>query len=322
MVSIAINGFGRVGRCFLRAVHNMVRVSSINCTMSAEKCAHFLKWDSVHGPFSKQVVSLQGGISIDGGPEIRVTNHPKPGSITDADIVVECSGQFNKKSQAEAHLTNGVRTVLISAPSDSKTIIYGVNHSNINSDDRIISIGSCTSNCLVPMVEILDKEFGILSGFFVTVHAYTNDQRILDANHDDWRRARAGGLSMIPTSTGASKVVGEIFPHLRDSLRGSALRVPVADVSLVDFTFCTHKNVSKDVLNNCFLNSNSKVLSCTQEPLVSVDFVGNSSSAIVDLSETICITDNQARILAWYDNEWGFVERMVDTLMFVIKVHF
>ena len=320
-MKIAINGFGRVGRGFLRAVYGVddIVVTSINCTMSPEKCAHFLKWDSTHGPFKGVVEHGSSTITINDGPPILITNYAKPGSIKDADVVVECSGLFNKRAQAQEHLTNGVAKVLISAPSDKpdRTVIFGVNQAQLVASDQIISVGSCTSNCLLPVVATLEDAFGISSGFFVTVHAYTNDQRILDANHDDLRRARAGAVSIIPTSTGASKIVGEVFPKLRDTVKGSSLRVPVNNVSLLDFTFCTERAITVESLRECFKKKCSDVLGYTEESLVSVDFIGNNHSAVIDMQEVVCITNMQGRVLAWYDNEWGFVSRMVDVLRYM-----
>jgi glyceraldehyde 3-phosphate dehydrogenase len=325
-VKVAINGFGRIGRNVLRAIAESgrtdIEVVAINDLASAQANARLLARDSVHGPFPG-TVSVEGDTIIVNGKRIAVTAERDPANLPHAamgvDIALECTGFFTDAAKAGAHIAAGARKVLISAPGKNVdlTVVYGVNHDQLTADHNIVSNASCTTNCLAPVAMVLDREFGIVKGLMTTVHAYTNDQKILDQIHDDPRRARAAALSMIPTTTGAARAVGEVLPQLKGKLDGSAIRVPTPNVSVVDLTFDSARPTTKEEVNAALLaaaNGELKgVLDFTVEPLVSIDFNHSPASSTVDSLETSVIGGNLVRVLSWYDNEWGFSNRMADT---------
>ena len=325
-IKVAINGFGRIGRNILRAIIEAKRddivVVAINDLGDAAANARLLKRDSVHGPFHGSVTVDGDHIVVD-GHRIRVTAERDPGKLPHAelgvDIAMECTGFFTDAAKAGAHLTAGAKRVLISAPGKGVdlTVVYGVNHGKLTSEHRIVSNASCTTNCLAPVAMVLDREFGIVKGLMTTIHAYTNDQKILDQIHDDPRRARAAGMSMIPTTTGAARAVGEVLPQLKGKLDGSAVRVPTPNVSLVDLTFQPGRPVTRDevnaVLREASQNELRGILDFTDEPLVSIDLNHNPASSTIDSLETAVIGGDMVRVVSWYDNEWGFSNRMADT---------
>ena len=324
-MKIAINGLGRIGRCVLRAYYEMkyekkgIKIVAVNSRSAIEQHVHLLKYDSVHGIFCKQITYDAASIKID-DDVIHFYHQSNPQDIEwhkqEVDIVLECSGAFNQKEKASLH---NVKKILVSAPvvDADKTIIYGVNEDTLQAADKVISLGSCTTNCLAPLVNILHKKIGIEHGFMSTVHSYTNDQNIVDNSHKkDLRRARACGVSMVPTSTAAAKMIGRIIPDLQGKIDGSAIRVPVPNVSMIDFTFTVNRETTTDEINNIIQEAACGKLKgivdfCT-DPLVSVDFTHNAHSAIFDSLETKVVDKNFVRILAWYDNEWGFATRMLD----------
>ena len=325
-IKVAINGFGRIGRNVLRAIIEAKRddivVVAINDLGDAAANARLLKRDSVHGPFHGSVVVDGDHIVVD-GHRIRVTAERDPAKLPHAelgvDIAMECTGFFTDAAKAGAHLTAGAKRVLISAPGKGVdlTVVYGVNHDKLTADHRIVSNASCTTNCLAPVAMVLDREFGIVKGLMTTIHAYTNDQKILDQIHDDPRRARAAGMSMIPTTTGAARAVGEVLPQLKGKLDGSAVRVPTPNVSLVDLTFQPGRAVTRDEVNAVLKTASESelkgILDFTDEPLVSIDLNHCPASSTVDSLETAVIGGDMVRVVAWYDNEWGFSNRMADT---------
>ena len=326
VVKVAINGFGRIGRNVLRAIiesgRTDIEVVAINDLASPEANARLLARDSVHGAFPG-TVSVDGDAIVVNGKRIAVTAERDPATLPHAamgvDIALECTGFFTDAAKAGAHITAGAKKVLISAPGKNAhlTVVYGVNHDKLEASHNIVSNASCTTNCLAPVAMVLDREFGIVKGLMTTVHAYTNDQKILDQIHDDPRRARAAGLSMIPTTTGAARAVGEVLPQLKGKLDGSAIRVPTPNVSVIDLTFesarPTTKNEVNQVLAAAAAGELKGVLDFTMEPLVSIDFNGSPASSTVDGLETAVIGGNMVRVLSWYDNEWGFSNRMADT---------
>jgi glyceraldehyde 3-phosphate dehydrogenase len=320
-VRVGINGLGRIGRSVLRAIlgiekySEQIEVVAVNGSMSAEQHAHLIKYDSVHGKFNGEIdfSESENWLSIN-GRKFSLYRERNPENIPwNVDVVLECTGAFNKNSEAMRH---NAEKVIVSAPvADSDvTIVYGVNDYMLQKEHKVISAGSCTTNCLAPIAQTLHSNIGIKSGFMTTIHAYTNDQNILDGNHKDLRRARACGLSMVPTTTGAAKTIGSIIPELKGKIDGTAIRVPVSNVSMVDCTFTTDKKVTVKVINEIFkdaVKKMSNVLSVCEEPLVSIDFVHNPYSAVVDLTGT-CVIGDMCRIAAWYDNEWAFSLRMLD----------
>ena len=325
---IGINGFGRIGRSILRAFYergykkNGLEVIAINSRSNTRQQSHLLRYDSVHGMFHHDVSYTEFLIKVD-GDVINVFNNHSPEDIAwDVDVVFECSGIFNSKEKATKHRGN---SIIVSAPvSDAdQTIIYGVNHRDLDKRNRIISCGSCTTNCLAPVADVIHKKIGIDRGFMSTVHAYTNDQNIIDNSHTDLRRARACATSIIPTHTGAAKLIGKLIPSLDGKIDGSALRVPVPNVSMIDFTFVASRTTSIDEINQCMVDASSNelknILDVSLEPLVSIDFTHNPSSAIFDCTETKVIDSNFVRVLAWYDNEWGFANRMLDIALLLNK---
>jgi glyceraldehyde 3-phosphate dehydrogenase len=331
-VKVAINGFGRIGRNVLRAIiesgRTDIEVVAINDLASPEANARLLARDSVHGAFPG-TVSVDGDAIVVNGKRIAVTAERDPAKLPHAamgvDIALECTGFFTDAAKAGAHITAGAKKVLISAPGKNVdlTVVYGVNHDKIAAEHNIVSNASCTTNCLAPVAMVLDREFGIVKGLMTTIHAYTNDQKILDQIHDDPRRARAAAMSMIPTTTGAARAVGEVLPQLKGKLDGSAIRVPTPNVSVVDLTFESARPTTKDEVNQVLAKASAGelkgVLDFTVEPLVSIDFNHSPASSTVDSLETAVIGGNMVRVLTWYDNEWGFSNRMADTAVAIGK---
>ena len=332
-IKIGINGLGRIGRMIIRSLienkNKNIEIKHINNRSNSETSSLLLKYDSVHGKFKtninykeKNLIINKKKISFSQKEELSKINWKKYG----VDIVLECTGKFNSKEKCIQHIKNGAKKVIVSAPCKGadKTIVYGVNHKSINKDDLIISASSCTTNCLAPLASVINKEFEIEKGFMTTIHSYTADQRLLDNSHKDPRRARAAGQSIVPTSTGASKALGEIIPELQGKIEGIAMRVPTPNVSLVDFIFNSRNKLSVKKINDSFIKASNKelknVLDTTNEKLVSVDFNHNSNSAIVDLSLTSVVGDNMGKVSAWYDNEWGFASRMNDLVEYIHKI--
>ena len=332
-IKIGINGLGRIGRMIIRSLienkNKNIEIKHINNRSNSETSSLLLKYDSVHGKFKtninykeKNLIINKNKISFSQKKELSKINWKKYG----VDIVLECTGKFNSKEKCIQHIKNGAKKVIVSAPCKGadKTIVYGVNHKSINKDDLIISASSCTTNCLAPLALVINKEFEIEKGFMTTIHSYTADQRLLDNSHKDPRRARAAGQSIVPTSTGASKALGEIIPELQGKIEGIAMRVPTPNVSLVDFIFNSRNKLSVKKINESFIKASNKelknVLDTTNEKLVSVDFNHNSNSAIVDLSLTSVVGDNMGKVSAWYDNEWGFASRMNDLVEYIHKI--
>ena len=322
-INIGINGFGRIGRCILSSIiesgRTDVKIKAINATGPLETIVHLLKYDSVHGKFPKDISFGEGYIDCGTGP-IRIfsTYNPKELNWTDVDVVLECTGKFNSKKDTLVHLEQGAKKVLISAPAENadKTIVFGVNENSLTAEDKIISNGSCTTNCLAPIAKILNNSIGIDHGIMTTIHSYTADQSILDKRHKDLYRSRAAALSMIPTSTGAAKAIGAVIPDLEGKLDGSAIRVPTPNVSAVDLTFIAQKITSIDEVNSVVkaasLTPLGRIVSYDAEPKVSIDFNHSSFSSIFAPDQTKVVGKKLVRILAWYDNEWGFSCRMVD----------
>ena len=321
---IAINGFGRIGRLMFRQCYNDPAFDfvAINDLTDAATLAHLLRYDSVHGRFEGPVQVKDGALEV-AGKDIAVLAQPDPGALPwkdmGVDLVIESSGHFTDGAKAKAHLDAGARKVMISAPAKNVelTVVYGVNHTAIDpSRHTMISNGSCTTNCLAPVVKVLKESFGIEHGLLTTVHAYTNDQRILDLPHKDLRRARAAAMSMIPTSTGAARAMASVFPDLQGKLDGLAVRVPTSDVSLVDFTFLGGTAFTRDELLGAFVAAAQGelkgVLEVCQEPLVSIDFRGTTASSIVDAQATVTVGDRMGKVLSWYDNEFAYAARCVD----------
>ena len=332
-IKIGINGLGRIGRMIIRSLienkNKNIEIKHINNRSNSETSSLLLKYDSVHGKFKtninykeKNLIINKKKISFSQKTELSKINWKKHG----VDIVLECTGKFNSKEKCIQHIKNGAKKVIVSAPCKGadKTIVYGVNHKSINKDDLIISASSCTTNCLAPLTSVINKVFEIEKGFMTTIHSYTADQRLLDNSHKDPRRARAAGQSIVPTSTGASKALGEIIPELQGKIEGIAMRVPTPNVSLVDFIFNSRNKLSVKKINESFIKASNNelknVLDTTYEKLVSVDFNHNSNSAIVDLSLTSVVGDNMGKVSAWYDNEWGFASRMNDLVEYIHKI--
>ncbi|QQA44501.1 type I glyceraldehyde-3-phosphate dehydrogenase [Pelagovum pacificum] len=323
-VKVAINGFGRIGRNVLRAIiesgRTDIEVVAINDLGPVETNAHLLRYDSVHGRFPATVTTTEDTIDVGRGP-MRVTAIRNPADLpwSDVDVVMECTGIFTSKEKCQAHLDNGSKRVLISAPgSDAdKTIVYGVNHDTLGADDIIVSNASCTTNCLSPVAKVLNDSIGIVKGFMTTIHSYTGDQPTLDTMHKDLYRARAAALSMIPTSTGAAKAVGLVLPELNGKLDGVAIRVPTPNVSVVDLTFEAAKTTSVEEINDAIRAAADGplkgILGYTDEKLVSTDFNHDSHSSVFHTDQTKVMEGTMCRILSWYDNEWGFSNRMSDT---------
>ena len=326
-VKVAINGFGRIGRLVARALFEQgdtgLELVAINDLADAKANAWLFSRDSVHGKYPGTVTADGNDIVID-GKRIRVTAERDPANLPHAelgvDLVLECTGFFTDRASCQKHLDAGAEKVLISAPGKGVdlTVVFGVNHDMLNADHVIVSNASCTTNCLAPVAKVLNDAVGIERGLMTTVHAYTNDQKILDQVHSDPRRARAAAMSIIPTTTGAARAVGEVLPELKGKLDGSAIRVPVPDVSLVDLTFTPKRDVTKDEVNAILKAASESgplagILDYTDEPLVSIDLMHNAASSTVDSLETAVIDGKLVRVVSWYDNEWGFSNRMVDT---------
>jgi glyceraldehyde 3-phosphate dehydrogenase len=327
---VAINGFGRIGRLVYRAFlersnefSDQYEIAYINDLADIDTNIHLLKYDSIHGPLSKEINKISNEqFSIEEN-KVTVTSVRNPidlkWSDKNVDIILECTGVFASKDKAMSHVESGASKVIVSAPCSGAdiTIVQGVNNKNINLDHQVISNASCTTNCLAPVAFVIDQEFGIENGYMTTIHSYTGDQNTVDTFHKDLRRARAAANNIIPTSTGAAKAVGLVLPHLKGKLDGTAIRVPTPNVSLVDFKFNTKKNISVESLNNKFQeyanNSLKNILGVDRDPKVSSDYNHDSRSSILDLSETTTVSDNFGRILTWYDNEWGFSNRMLET---------
>lgn len=324
-IKVAINGFGRIGRMVLRALAESgrkdIHVIAINDLGSIQDNAHMLKYDSVHGRFPGTVTTTSDSIDIGSG-SIKVLAEPNPEKLPWADlgidIVMECSGRFTDRESAAKHLSAGAQRVLVSAPTTGAdiTVVYGVNHSKIKPEHKVISNGSCTTNCLAPVADVLHQGIGIELGYMTTIHAYTGDQRLVDTLHSDLRRARAAAMSMIPTSTGAAKALGLVLPDLQGKLDGCAIRVPTPNVSLIDFTFTAKRPTTIDEINALMVeaaNGRLKgVLDVASEPLVSIDFNHNPASSSFDITQTQVLQGRFCRVLSWYDNEWGFANRMSD----------
>jgi len=333
MVKVGVNGFGRIGRNVVRAAlasHHDIEFVAVNDLTDAATLAYLLKYDSVHGTIHNDIKATANGITID-GKEMRVFAHPDPNDIPWSDlgveIVVESSGRFTSKDKASRHLKKSVETVIISAPSKDAdaTFCMGVNDKDYDaSKHKIISNASCTTNCLAPVAKVLHAQFGITMGIMTTVHSYTNDQEILDLPHKDIRRGRAAALSMIPTTTGAAKAVGLVLPELKGKFDGISVRVPTPNVSLVDLTFHSEKETSAEAINQAIRDASNGelkgILDYSDEQLVSIDFNNNPHSSIVDTTFTRSVDPHMHKILAWYDNEWGYSNRILDLIAHVAKV--
>ena len=334
MTKVAINGFGRIGRLVARALlsrddHGLELVA-INDLADAKANALLFKRDSIHGAWPGEV-SAEGNEMIVDGKRIRVTAERDPAKLPHkemgVELALECTGFFTDREGGQKHLDAGAKRVLISAPAKGAdlTVVYGVNHEKLTADHTIVSNASCTTNCLAPVAKVLNDLVGIERGLMTTIHAYTNDQKILDQVHSDMRRARAAGMSMIPTTTGAARAVGEVLPELKGKLDGSAIRVPTPNVSLVDLTFNPGRDTSRDEINGALKAASESgplkgVLDYTDEPLVSVDLNGSPASSTVDSLETAVMEGKLVRVVSWYDNEWGFSNRMVDTAAAMAKL--
>ena len=332
-VRIAISGFGRIGRNVLRAIAEAGRkdlqVIAINDLFSAKDNAHLLRFDSVHGRFPGEVKVAGDSIDVGMGPiKVLAERDPKklPWKSLDIDIVMECTGIFTDKEKAAAHLEAGAKRVLVSAPSKGAdlTVVYGVNHDRLKAEHKVVSNASCTTNCLAPVAKVLNDLVGIKTGYMTTIHAYTNDQNVLDQAHKDMRRARAAAINIIPTSTGAAAAVGLVLPELKGKLDGTAIRVPVPNVSVVDLKIIPGRETTVDEVNTAMEHASQQqlkgILGVTREPLVSVDFNHNPNSSTFDLTQTQIVDGRLLRVLAWYDNEWGFSNRMADTAVAMGKL--
>ena len=329
-VKVAINGFGRIGRNVLRAIvengRTDVEVVAINDLGPVETNAHLLRYDSVHGRFPGEITTPADSIALGTGP-IRVTAIRNPDELpwSDVDIVMECTGIFTARDKAAIHLENGSSRVLVSAPSAGadKTIVYGVNHDTITADDMVISNASCTTNCLAPVAKVLNDTVGIKRGFMTTIHSYTGDQPTLDTLHKDLYRARAAAANMIPTSTGAARAVGLVLPELNGKRDGVAIRVPTPNVSVVDLTFEANSDTTPEAINAAIAEAAAGplkgILGYTEEKLVSMDFNHDPHSSIFAADQTKVMDGNMCRVLSWYDNEWGFSNRMADTAIEIAK---
>lgn len=328
-VRVAINGFGRIGRLVLRAAlesgRDDIEFVAVNDLAPAEQNAYLLEYDSVHGKLPMDV-KLEGDTIIVGNQKIKCIAEKDPTKLPwgemNIDVVMECTGIFTAADKARVHLDAGAKRVLVSAPSAGAdaTIVYGVNQDTLKPTDLIVSNASCTTNCLAPVAKVLDDNFGIISGWMTTVHAYTGDQQLLDKNHKDFRRARAAALSMIPTSTGAAKAIGLVLPRLAGKLDGMAIRVPTPDVSVVELVVNLEKDATVDAVNAAMKAAESRTFGYNDKPLVSIDFTGNAHSSIFDASQTKVLGDRLVHVTAWYDNEWGFSNRMGDTAVAMGKL--
>jgi glyceraldehyde 3-phosphate dehydrogenase len=333
-IRIGINGFGRIGRLVFRALYERrlddVQVLAINDLGSVEDNAHLLKFDSVHGRFPGEIATGEGWMDVGRGKfQVLAERDPAklPWKSLKVDVALECTGLFTKRESAAKHLEAGAKRVLVSAPADGAdfTVVMGVNSDQLKPEHSVISNGSCTTNCLAPVAYVLNEGLGIERGFMTTVHAYTSDQNLVDSLHKDMRRARSATLSMIPTSTGAARAMGLVLPALKGKLDGTAIRVPVANVSLIDFKFNAARDTSKDEINELMVkaaNSNrfKGILAVNKDEVVSVDFNHDSHSSTVDLTQTVVLDRRFCRVLSWYDNEWGFSNRMVEAAALIGKL--
>ena len=330
-IKVGINGMGRIGRMVVRSIienkNNKIDIKHINNKTNSEVCASLLKYDSIHGKFDadinfdeNHIIINKNKITFSQETDLNNINWGRLG----VDYIFECTGKFNSKDKLLPHINNGAKKVIVSAPCKNadKTIVYGVNENELKKSDNIISAGSCTTNCLAPVAHVLNENFEIEKGFMTTIHSFTSDQRILDNSHKDLRRARSASQSIVPTSTGASKAIGEIIPSLKGKLDGVAMRVPTPNVSLIELIFCTKKDLSVENINLAFqkFSKKNKILETTKEKLVSIDFNHNPSSSIVDENLTRVVGKNMGKISAWYDNEWGFSNRMCDIVDYLHKI--
>jgi glyceraldehyde 3-phosphate dehydrogenase len=327
-IKIGINGLGRIGRCVLRAIteekRTDVEVVAVNGPAPVETHVHLLKYDSIHGTFRADVVGAPGRISIN-GKAILLTHEKDPQKLdwSGCDVVLECSGKFTKRADAAVHLAKGAKKVLISAPSPDAdaTVVYGVNNAAYRKEYAVVSVGSCTTNCLAPVAKVLHDAVGIESGFMTTIHAYTGDQNLVDSSHKDMRRARAAAQSIIPSTTGAAKALGLVLPELAGKLDGTSLRVPTPNVSMVDLVFFAKKDTTKDEIHaaiDAAANGPMKgILAVSREPLVSIDFNHTTASSTFDATSTFVTGKRCVRVAAWYDNEWAFSLRMLDMSVLV-----
>ena len=332
-IKIGINGMGRIGRMILRTIiennYKNIEIKHINSRANSEACSFLLKYDSIHGRFNAEV-GFEDNYLIINKKKISFSQETNINNIKwkkfDVDYVFECTGKFNSKDKLLPHLDNGVKKVIVSAPCKNadKTIVFGVNETVLKKEDRIISAASCTTNCLAPVAYVLNENFKIEKGFMTTIHAFTSDQRILDNSHKDPRRARSAGQSIVPTSTGASKAIGQIIPSLKGKLEGIAMRVPTPNVSLIELIFCTKKDLSIEKINSAFhkycKKQKTKIVELNEEKLVSIDFNHNSASSIIDTTLTNVVGKNMGKISAWYDNEWGFSNRMCNIAEYLYKI--
>tara|TARA_Y100000310_G_scaffold343660_1_gene452323 strand:- start:1610 stop:2596 length:987 start_codon:yes stop_codon:yes gene_type:complete len=323
-LNIAINGFGRIGsHVFKICLDKRVNVVAINDLCDSKVLAHLVEYDSVYGKYDKEVSHGDGWIKV-GGKKIKVLNEKEPGQLPwkklKIDVVLECTGKFKDRKEAMRHLNAGAKKVVISAPGKNldKTVVYGVNDQDLKKKDRVISVASCTTNALTPVVKVLNDKFGIEKGFITTVHAYTSSQYLIDGPNKKIRRGRAAAVNIVPTTTGATKAVVEVIPELRNKLNGIALRVPVSCGSIVDFVCVLNKNVDVKVLNEVLKKSSEKemkgVLEYSEDELVSSDIVGNSHSGVISSVDTQVLKNNMVKVLIWYDNEYGYSNRMVDVV--------
>ncbi|ENQ3105528.1 glyceraldehyde-3-phosphate dehydrogenase (NAD+) [Bacillus sp. 491mf] len=330
MIRVAINGFGRIGRMVFRQAvkESAFEIVAINASYPSETLAHLIKYDTVHGKFDGTVEAFEDHLLVD-GKMIRLLNNRDPKELPwkelEVDVVIEATGKFNSKEKASLHVEAGAKNVILTAPGKDEdvTIVVGVNDEQLDITKHIvISNASCTTNCLAPVVKVLDEQFGIENGLMTTVHAYTNDQKNIDNPHKDLRRARACGQSIIPTTTGAAKALAKVLPHLNGKLHGMALRVPTPNVSLVDLVVDVKRDVTVEEINEAFMNVASGALkgivAFSDEPLVSIDFNTNTHSAIIDGLSTMVMGERKVKVLAWYDNEWGYSRRVVDLVKLVV----
>ncbi len=332
-VKIGINGLGRIGRMIIRSLiennNKKIEIKHINSRSNSAVVSSLLKYDSIHGKFNCEIKHGDNHLNLN-SKKITFSQHSNLNEINwkkfGVDYVLECTGKFNSKDKLYTHIKNGAKKVIVSAPCKNadKTIVYGVNHKSIGKKDLVISAASCTTNCLAPIAYVLNKEFKIEKGFMTTIHSYTTDQKLLDNSHKDPRRARSAAQSIVPTSTGASKAIGEIIPELKGKLEGLAIRVPTPNVSLVDLIFNSKNKLTVKKINDSFKKASKKelknILFVTDEKLVSIDFNHNPNSSIVDLSLTNTVGDDMGKVSAWYDNEWGFASRMCDLAEYIHKI--
>jgi len=328
-VKVGINGFGRIGRILMREGFEKLDIVGINNLGDAKTSAHLLKYDSTHGTFGAEVSHAESSISVN-GKKVPLSTEKDPTKIPwkewGADIVLECTGAFKSKDDFTKHLKGGAQRVLVSAPANGVdlTVVFGLNHKSYDpAKHHVLSNASCTTNCLAPLAKVLNDSFGIESGLMTTIHSFTNDQRVLDAPHSDLRRARTASMSMIPTTTGAAKAVALVLPELEGRLDGTSVRVPTPNVSLVDLTFVSKKEVTVEAINKALIEAANGVLKnimyCEDQELVSIDFNGNKHSSIVDLESTMVTGKHLAKVFSWYDNETGFSNRMIDLAIYMAE---